>query len=201
MDLPCAPPEPPPSGYVIYISQMTTKIRHDRPDEHHNQIKVVREISKIWKFGMSDEDRAYYNEFCRHLRKEYDEQYSEYRATGSYKPSKLFERLHGNGPWMKKAFHEKNSLEREISSYNSIQFPPRPETMPKPHWLKKIEKGREREMERRKAREERARKRREKERLELEEANRAKMIRLENIELEEARRVKKKMMMFKKNDE
>ena len=38
-DMPQAPPEPPPSGYVIFVGQMTTKIRHDRPDEPHNQIK------------------------------------------------------------------------------------------------------------------------------------------------------------------
>ncbi len=38
-DSPAAPPEPPPSGYVIFVGQMTTKIRHDRPDDHHNQIK------------------------------------------------------------------------------------------------------------------------------------------------------------------
>ena len=39
-DLPSAPPEPPLSGYVIFIAQMTTKVRHDRPHVHHNQIKV-----------------------------------------------------------------------------------------------------------------------------------------------------------------
>ena len=38
-DMPEAPPEPPPSGYVIFVGQMTTKIRHDRPDDHHNQIQ------------------------------------------------------------------------------------------------------------------------------------------------------------------
>jgi len=180
IDLPCAPPEPPPSGYVIYIAQMTTKIRHDRPNVHHNQIKVVREISKIWKYGMSDHDREYYNEFCRLKREEYEKQYAEYRATGSYKPSKVFEKLHGDGPWVKIAYHEKNSLEREISNYDSVKFPPRPVEMEKPEWLKKIEKAREREMERKKAREERAKKRREMEKIELEEANKAKVHRLNN---------------------
>lgn len=43
-DMPEAPPEPPPSGYVVFVGQMTTKIRHDRSDEPHNQIKgTVRE--------------------------------------------------------------------------------------------------------------------------------------------------------------
>ena len=137
---------------------------------------------------MNDDDRKYYNDFCKDLRSEYDVQYREYKATGSYKASNVFERLHGDGPWTRKAFHEKNSLEREISSYKSVKFPPRPEEMPKPDWLKKIEKARRKEMERRKVREERAKKRREKERLELEEAHKAKRLRLKQIEIDEARK-------------
>jgi hypothetical protein len=43
-DMPEAPPEPPPSGYVVFVGQMTTKIRHDRPDDHHNQIEGMMEI-------------------------------------------------------------------------------------------------------------------------------------------------------------
>ena len=42
------------SGYVLFVAQMTAKIRHDRPHVHHNQIAVVREISKICKYRMSD---------------------------------------------------------------------------------------------------------------------------------------------------
>ena len=38
-DLPEAPPEPPPSGYVVFVGQMTTKIRHDRPNVQHDQSK------------------------------------------------------------------------------------------------------------------------------------------------------------------
>ena len=40
-DAPSAQPEPPQTGYVIYVSQMTTKLRHDNPDRHHNQILAV----------------------------------------------------------------------------------------------------------------------------------------------------------------
>lgn len=128
-DMPGAPSEPPPSGYVIFIGQMTTKIRHDRPDEPHNQIKVVKEISKIWKYGISEQDRDYYNEFAREAREEYQEQHREYRATGQYTKSKTFKRLDGNGPWVRVAMHEKNGLEREIESYDTVQFPPRPPEM------------------------------------------------------------------------
>ena len=181
MDLPCAPTEPPPSGYVIFIAQMTTKIRHDRPKVHHNQIKVVREISKIWKYGMSDADRDYYNIFAKETREEFEKQHAEYRATGSFKPSKVFKRLHGDGPWIRIAYHEKNALEREITGYDTVKFPPRPVEMEKPFWVKKIEKARAREMDRRKAREERTKRRREIERRELEEANRAKVERLKNV--------------------
>ncbi len=181
-DLPCAPPEPPPSGYVIYIAQMTTKIRHDRPHVHHNQVQVVREISKIWKYGMSDSDRDYYNVFCTETREEYEKQHAEFKATGSYKPSKVFERLHGDGPWVRIAYHEKNALEREISGYDSVKFPPRPLEMEKPDWVRVREKAKEKEMERRKAREERAKKRREKERKALEEASKEKEKRLRAID-------------------
>lgn len=38
-DLPSAPPEPPPSGYIVFLGQMTTKIRHDRRHERHSQTK------------------------------------------------------------------------------------------------------------------------------------------------------------------
>jgi hypothetical protein len=38
-DSPEAPPEPPPSGYVVFVGQMTTKIRHDRPNVRHDQTK------------------------------------------------------------------------------------------------------------------------------------------------------------------
>lgn len=38
-DLPDAPPEPPLTGFVAFLSQMTVKIRHDRPDAPHDQSK------------------------------------------------------------------------------------------------------------------------------------------------------------------
>lgn len=181
-DLPSAPPEPPPSGYVLFIAQMTTKIRHDRPNAHHNQIKVVREISKIWKFGMSHEDREYYNEFAREAREEYERQHFEFRATGAYKPSRTFERLGGgedHGPWVRIATHEKNALEREISNYDTVKFPPRPETADKPEWVTKIEKQNEREAKRKEEREKRLKQQREEEILLLKEASEAKMKRLQ----------------------
>jgi hypothetical protein len=38
-DLPEAPPEPPLSGYIAFLGQMTVKLRHDRPDTPHDQSK------------------------------------------------------------------------------------------------------------------------------------------------------------------
>lgn len=156
-DSPEAPPEPPPSGYVVFVGQTTTKIRHDRPDEPHNQIKgillvllikfillyllcsiglycffflyctVVKEIGKIWRYGITEKDREYYNDFAREAREEYQEQYREYRATGRFTPSNTFKKL---GPlWVRIKVHEKNALEREIDSYDTVQFPPRPPEM------------------------------------------------------------------------
>lgn len=70
-DLPTAPPEPPLSGYIVFLGQMTTKLRHDRPDEPHDQSKVMQEISRMWRMALSDRDRKYYNDFsdeCRYVR-------------------------------------------------------------------------------------------------------------------------------------
>eukprot|EP00980_Cylindrotheca_fusiformis_P022959 scaffold9951_cov146-Cylindrotheca_fusiformis.AAC.3 len=38
-DLPEAPPEPPHTGFVVFVGQMTVKIRHDRPDQPHDQAR------------------------------------------------------------------------------------------------------------------------------------------------------------------
>jgi hypothetical protein len=38
-DLDTAPPEPPATGWVAFLSQMTYKIRHDRPKNQHDQAK------------------------------------------------------------------------------------------------------------------------------------------------------------------
>lgn len=38
-DLPEAPPDPPLSGYIAFLGQMTVKLRHDRPDAPHDQSK------------------------------------------------------------------------------------------------------------------------------------------------------------------
>lgn len=127
---------------------------------------------------MSDADRDYYVDFYKEAKQEYDAQYAEYKATGSYKPSRVFERLHGDGPWVRIAYHDKNSLEREISNYESVKFPPRPAEVEQPDWAKKIEKAKAREMERKRAREERTKRKREMERKELEEASKAKKKRL-----------------------
>lgn len=168
-DLPDAPQEPPASGYIVFLGQMTTKIRHDRPDQPHNQSKgkygmacmvlycmvsyygclkilyhvqslssyishhhiifmlVMQEISKIWRTGMSDDDRQYYNDFSIQARKEYSTRLQiEYRATGSFTPSDQFDILPGTNVWIRKNRLEQNGLEREISSYPTVVFPPRP---------------------------------------------------------------------------
>lgn len=125
-DLPAAPPEPPPSGYTIFLGQMTTKLRHDRRDERHDQTRIVQDISKIWRVGMKEEQQKYYHTMCEEVRREYKRQHLEFRATGYYTPSERFERTDGAGLWMHKLDEEKNALEREISSYDTVIFPLRP---------------------------------------------------------------------------
>lgn len=132
-DLPSAPPEPPMSGYVLFVAQMTAKIKHDRRQRNpkinvnvninnynynyqHDQIKVVREISKIWRYGMKSEEKQYYLDFAMSAKLEYNHQIREFRATGGYTPSSTFMKL-GDGPWVRKVWHEKNELERELATY------------------------------------------------------------------------------------
>lgn len=141
-DAPTAPPEPPVTGYVIYVSQMTTKLRHDNPDRHHDQISAVRRISMMWN-RLSDDGRDHYVRLAREARAEYDERLMEYRATGTWSPFTVFERLTNNrngvvcrtsaerstgsnGPWVRIPHGEKNELEREIDTYEQVIFPPRP---------------------------------------------------------------------------
>jgi hypothetical protein len=163
-DLPEAPPEPPPTGYVVFVGQMTTKIRHDRPNVPHDQAKgktnesvyvpansgschsfthstpllynvpqiittttlliVVQEISKLWRIGMSELDRQYYNDFAMDAKNEYERQVIEYRATGKFTPSQKFDKLVGVNVWVRRILP--NGLETEIASYTTCLFPPRP---------------------------------------------------------------------------
>lgn len=152
-DLPTAPPEPPPSGYVIYVGQMTTKIRHDRPHVHHNQVEVVKEISYLWKNVLSKNEKNYYNYFAKEAREEYERQHTEFRATGSFQPSTKFEKLQGDGPWVKVV--PGNTLEEEISSYDSVKFAPRPQSAKIPSWVEKVKQQNERERERKEQRDKR----------------------------------------------
>ena len=130
IDLPNAPIEPPPSGYIIFLGQMTTKLRHDSFKRNqtnrikHDQTKMVQEISNMWKSSLNDNDREYYHNFYVQLKKEYLQQLMEYRSTGYYTPSTKYIRNHVNvGLWTHIETHEKNALELEIATYDTIQFP------------------------------------------------------------------------------
>jgi len=39
IDHPDAPPDPPPTGFTVFLCQMTLKLRHDRPDMPHDQAR------------------------------------------------------------------------------------------------------------------------------------------------------------------
>ena len=130
IDLPNAPTEPPPSGYIIFLGQMTTKLRYDTYKRNetkrirHDQTKMVQEISSMWKSSLDDTDREYYHHFYIALKLEYQQQLMEYRATGYYTPSTKYIRNHINvGLWTHLVTSEKNPLELEIATYETIQFP------------------------------------------------------------------------------
>ncbi|KAL7441577.1 hypothetical protein ACHAXH_010010 [Discostella pseudostelligera] len=144
-----APPEPPQTGYVIYVSQMTTKIRHDNPHRAHNQIAAIRWISSMWN-ELSPRDRTHYVTLAKDARVEYEERLLEYRATGSWSPYTTFTRLMTNkngvdcrgmnerstgssGPWVRIPYEAKNALEKEIETYEQVIFPPRPVELEEVH--------------------------------------------------------------------
>jgi hypothetical protein len=137
---------PPPTGYVVFLGQMTTKWRHDRQGKRHDQSRVVQEISKLWRIALSDEDHRYYNDFCEEIREEYKHQHMEFRATGVYTISDVFDRPTGAGLWVRKIMSEKNDLEKEIESFETINFPPRPPEFDEDYKKKEIESRRVRKV-------------------------------------------------------
>lgn len=125
-DKPNAPPVPPPTGYVHFISHRTLKWRHDNLDKVHDQSAVVREMSKVWRIVMSSTDQQYYNDASFAARTEYQQQLMEFRATGTYTPSETFKQLEPTNTWVYKDLSKANPLEQEIQSYKSHDFPVRP---------------------------------------------------------------------------
>ena len=127
VDLPEAPPEPPISGFNLFVVQMTTKLRHDRgPHVPHDQAKAVQEISNMWRMGMSDEERQYYNTCATRMKDNYEKQIIEYRATGSYTANSEFKQLPDSNVWVKANQLLQNALEKEICGYDTVVFPRRP---------------------------------------------------------------------------
>lgn len=90
----------------------------------------MQEISKLWRVGLSDEERNYYNRFANDCRDEYDRQMIEYRATGTYTPNQEFVKLPDANVWVRKP-SQRNALEQEICGYESRHFPKRPPSMDK----------------------------------------------------------------------
>jgi hypothetical protein len=141
---PDAPFEPPPSGYIIFLGQMTTKIRHDRPNARHNQAEIMPEISKMWRKALSQEEQKFYNDVADNIRLEFKKQHMEFRATGSFTPSENFERK-GNF-WTHKKQNERNALEHELDSYETVLFPPRPPEYDEEYFKRERESKRRRKL-------------------------------------------------------
>jgi hypothetical protein len=141
---PDAPFEPPPSGYIIFLGQMTTKIRHDRPKARHNQAEIMPEISKMWRKAMSQVEQKYYNDVADIIRMEFKKQHMEFRATGSFTPSDNFERK--GHFWTHKRQNERNALEHELHSYETVVFPPRPPEYDEEYYKRERESKRRRRL-------------------------------------------------------
>ncbi len=89
---------------------------------------VVQEISKLWRLGLTDDERKYYNRFASDARDEYDRQMVEYRATGTFTPIQEFMKLPEVNVWVRKP-SKRNGLEQEICQYETMIFPKRPPSM------------------------------------------------------------------------
>lgn len=147
IDAPLAPPEPPISSYVIFVSQMTTKLRNDNPDRHYNQAVASKRIAALWN-KLSEGDKRHYDDLLRDSRAEYESRILEYRATGKWSPYTQCGRLAKNldearrrearaaaangkldclGPWVRLDPDKKNELERELDTYKTVVFPLRPQ--------------------------------------------------------------------------
>ncbi len=163
-----APPEPPQTGYVIYVSQMTTKIRHDHPDRPHNQIAAIQWISSMWN-ELPHRQKEHYVRLAKEGRAEYDDRLLEYRATGHWSPFTTITRLMHNkngvecrganerstgshGPWVRIPYEAKNAMEREIETYEQVIFPPRPVESEAVH-ERKMEERKKKRKEKRKMQE------------------------------------------------
>lgn len=143
-DLASAPPEPPSTGYFVYLLQMTYKIRYDRKVLYnrtdHDQAQITKYVSQLWGCALNKEERHRYNNFAKESRMEYDYQLRQFRATGYYIPSLRFEKMDpsrsGGGVWVKTNWEERNELEREISKYPTEAF-----CLKHDHRLKPLQQG------------------------------------------------------------
>jgi hypothetical protein len=64
-------------------------------------------------------------QFANDARDEYTKQMIEYRATGGFTPNIEFVKLSDANVWVRKAAN-RNDLEKEICSYETLVFPKRP---------------------------------------------------------------------------
>jgi hypothetical protein len=81
---------------------------------------VVQEFCRIWRLGISEDDSEYYGQLSTQVMDEYSRQMVEYRATGSYTPSRRFAKIDNKKVWVR--VPAGNGLEREITSYETCTF-------------------------------------------------------------------------------
>ena len=107
-----------------------------------------------------------YKHSAKEATTEYEDRLIEYRATGSWTPYSVIERLARNkngveitvdrgtgsqGPWVRIPYAEKNDLERELETYEQVIFPPRPKEMEEEHERKMEESKAKRKRKREEA--------------------------------------------------
>lgn len=102
-DLPSAPPEPPPSGYILFIAHRSAKFRYDtefsgRKENRKpvNLTTVIQKMGQEWN-NLDADDKQYYEDFVIAAKAEYAIQIREFRATGRYSSSLKFTKKTDNG--------------------------------------------------------------------------------------------------------
>ena len=84
-DKPNAPPPPPQSGFNIWQTHYSLKLKYE-----DDSSKKTFDLGKIWRLEVSEGDKDYYSDTAKEIKKECTEQFQEFCATSSYRESENF---------------------------------------------------------------------------------------------------------------
>jgi len=99
------PGRPPPSGYTVFVSQMSRQLKRLNEDLRgsgdtfwSHQPHMVRHLSTLWNEQLGEQVKNKYKKFAGEAKKDYKRMMREYEATGSYVRSNIYGKV--DGIWM-----------------------------------------------------------------------------------------------------